>query len=111
MSTYELGDGHKQFCGADGSVVIVLAGEIDAFTGAEFATLLEELAGSGSGDIVIDLAGVVFLDSWVIGRLLDAERSLARAGRRLVIDSPSMPIYRLFEMIGLGRQLIIDRRG
>lgn len=89
---------------ADG---FALAGEIDAHTAPELARHLDPLP-DGDGDIVLDVAGIEFIDSSGLRVLVEANQRAAAAGRRLVIRTPSAAVTRLLEISGLTEHLAID---
>ena len=65
--------------GVDGAdhATLTLRGEVDLATKATFVAALEKVADGGARTIVLDLAGVPFLDSSGLGAIVDA----VRAGR------------------------------
>jgi anti-sigma B factor antagonist len=77
-----------------------LVGEIDAATTPELIAELDPLPGA-AGDIVIDLAGVSFIDSSGLRALIDAHQRALRCGRRVVMARPSAVVRRLFDIAGL----------
>src|SRR4051812_50122272 len=60
-------------------VVVVVEGEHDIYTAPTLRERLEEALGRGGG-IVVDLTGAPFVDSSVLGALLDARRRAIEAG-------------------------------
>src|SRR3712207_8899340 len=60
-------------------VVVVVEGEHDIYTAPTLRERLEEALGRGGG-IVVDLTGATFVDSSVLGALLDARRRALEAG-------------------------------
>jgi anti-sigma B factor antagonist len=85
---------------------VVLSGEIDAHTAPTLAGWLAPLQGAGT-DVLIDLAGVDFIDSSGLGVLIDAHRRAVDAGRRLVLERPSPAVVRLIEISGLRDHLTL----
>lgn len=86
---------------------LVLAGEIDAHTAPSLVDHLDPLP-DGTGDVVLDIAGVDFMDSSGLRVLIEAHDRARAAGRRLVLRSPSGVVRRLFEVSGLSEHLVID---
>lgn len=81
--------------------LVIAAGELD-LRGAP--VLREALAGplrDGRGPVLLELAGVHFIDSSGLATLLCALGRLTRIGRRLVLVAPSAPVRRLLGAIGL----------
>lgn len=86
---------------------LVLVGEIDAHTAPVLLEHLDPLP-LGDGDIVLDIAGVDFMDSSALRVLIEAHDRATAAHRRLVLHSPSTAVRRLFEVSGLAEHLVID---
>lgn len=55
----------------------------------------------GSGDFVVDLTDVTFVDSTGIGALVTLSQALEDAGGRLIVQDPSRPVRRILEVSGL----------
>jgi anti-sigma B factor antagonist len=85
---------------------LVLVGEIDAHTAPELAARLDPLPGDGA-DVVLDVAGIEFIDSSGLRVLIEAHQRAIAAGRRLVIRQPSASVRRLFEISGLTGHLVV----
>ncbi len=91
----ELGE-HLVISQNDGALVV--SGELDAHTAPQLA----EAIGNVSGDaIVVDMAGVEFVDSSGLRALIDAHQAAEAADRRLVIREPSSSVQRLFDISGV----------
>lgn len=84
---------------ADGERLVVV-GEIDASTSRQLADHLDPLPGS-SGEVVLDMSDVSFVDSSGLRVLIDAHQRADRAGRSLVIVEPSHVVRRLLDISGL----------
>src|SRR4051812_49489060 len=61
-------------------VVVVVEGEHDIYTAPTLRERLDEALGRGGG-IVVDLTGATFVDSSVLGALLDAAGGRSRRAR------------------------------
>lgn len=85
---------------------LVLVGEIDAHTAPVLLAHLDPLP-AGNGDVVLDIAGVDFMDSSALRVLIEAHDRAGAAGRRLVLRSPSAAVRRLFEVSGLSEHLLV----
>jgi anti-sigma B factor antagonist len=101
--------------GTDGSLRITasasglhLRGEIDAHSVTVLAPHLDPLPGS-SGDVVIDLSAVGFVDSSGLRVLVEAHQRAEAEARRLVLSGPSRPVMRLLEISGLMDYLNVER--
>ena len=65
-------------------VVVVVEGEHDIYTAPTLRERLDEAIGRGGG-VVVDLTGATFVDSSVLGALLDARRRALEAGQGFVV--------------------------
>jgi anti-sigma B factor antagonist len=83
----------------DGDRSLVLRGELDMASEPEVRTLVEQIIVT-DGILVLDMAGVTFLDSTGARVLIDAALSLRGRGS-VVIRSPSHSVVRVFELFGL----------
>jgi anti-sigma B factor antagonist len=84
-----------------GAVVLDIDGEFDMDEVATFRSCVDEIITSSDCAVVVDLAGVTFIDSSAISALLNAGRCLAGEGRELRLQHLSAPIARIFELAGL----------
>lgn len=81
-------------------LVVAATGELDA---ASAATLSDALAGSHerAGSVVLDLAGVTFIDSSGLRVIAAAHVAASEGGSSFRIVGPSDRVRRIFEMTGL----------
>jgi len=83
----------------DSPRTFVLSGEIDSHTAP---TLDQHLEAIGTDDdVVLDVAGVEFVDSSGLRVVIAWHQRLDEVGNRLVLRSPSQPLVRLLEITGL----------
>jgi anti-sigma B factor antagonist len=87
---------------AEDVVVVVVEGEHDIYTAPTLRDRLDEAIGRGGG-IVVDLTGATFVDSSVLGALLDA--------RRRALDAQQGFVVCLGEAVEPGVQRILDITG
>jgi anti-sigma B factor antagonist len=88
---------------ADDVVVVVVEGEHDIYTAPTLRERLDEAIGRGAG-IVVDLTGATFVDSSVLGALLDARRRALDAGQGFVVsvgDTVEPGVQRILDITGL----------
>jgi anti-anti-sigma factor len=83
-------------------VVLILGGALDLATVPLLQDQLDH-AMRGSAVVVIDLVGLMFIDSDGLRLLVRAEQELCASGGQLVLLGGSCAVYRVFELIGLGR--------
>lgn len=84
-------------------VVVVVEGEHDIYTAPTLRERLDEALGRGGG-IVVDLTAATFVDSSVLGALLDARRRALEAGQGYVVcvgDSVEPGVQRILDITGL----------
>jgi anti-sigma B factor antagonist len=87
----------------DGHIVLRLSGELDMSAKWLFQERLTDVIEANDDDgILVDLAGVSFIDSTALAVLIRAHQQLDAAGRKLLIARPSRPVVRVFEVAGLG---------
>lgn len=82
---------------------VVVRGELDIHTAPELRQQLLRLAGQGVSHLVVDVAGVTFIDSTALGVLIGALKRLRQAGGDLVLQSPSSGVRMVLEMTGLNQ--------
>jgi anti-sigma B factor antagonist len=92
----------------EGVAVVVATGELDVATAPR---LLDEVrranADGPPGPVVLDAAGVGFMDSSGLRALLDAERAAHEAGRPFAIARPSAGVRRVLELVDLIDQMSV----
>lgn len=76
-------------------------GEVDISSADTLEQRIGQLRNGDVSELVIDLAGVPFMDSSGLRILLKAHSELQEAGGRLVIARPSTAVARLLEVSGL----------
>jgi len=91
----------------DGSAMVVrLRGELDlANVDRVREALLETAAGDGIDRLVLDLSKVAFVDSTVLGMLVEVRRALG--DRPLALVAPGAEVVRALEVTGLIRHLAV----
>lgn len=84
-------------------VVVVVRGEHDIYTVPTLRERLDDALERGGG-IVVDLTGATFVDSSVLGALLDARRRAHEAGQGFVVcvgDQVEPGVRRILDITGL----------
>ena len=82
-----------------------LAGEIDAHSAPMVSERVESAHGS---KLVLDLAGVTFMDSSGLRVIVQLHQQAQAGGPQLVITHASRPVIRLFDIAGLSDLLQAD---
>jgi len=90
--------------------VLWLVGDVDLDTAPELRWGLLEALTTGSSDLVIDASGVRFMAACGVGALMTAQRCAQLSGRSVRLRSPSPPVRRLWEVLGIDAELPIEPR-
>ncbi len=91
-----------------GLAVVTVVGEIDIATAALLRALVDEAIEVGAARVVVDMAGINFLDASGLSVLASAAKRLHTAGRRLEVRAVTARIYRLFAITGLVDELGVE---
>ena len=84
---------------------VVVSGELDLATVPQLSATVAEHHGAGL--LVLDLTAVTFIDSTGVRVLIQADRSCARSGSRLVVLAGDGPVRRLLELCKLDGRLAL----
>ena len=89
-----------------GCVVVALRGELDVCTAADGLSALTAPAAAGAR-VVVDLAGLAFMDCYSLGKLMAARAQARRAGGDLVLAGPQPIVLRLLALCdAAGHELV-----
>jgi anti-anti-sigma factor len=91
----------------DGYAIVTVRGDIDCETAGQLWQYLSYLIGQGHHHIVLDLRGMVLIDSAGVEVLARVSAWTRRKGGELVLQSVSPD---LAEQLALGRQAEVHRR-
>jgi anti-sigma B factor antagonist len=97
-----------QSASQDGKLMVSVAGELDIVSAPELQEVLEAAQSSGAPNLVVDLAGLQFIDSTGLRVLLAAKRDADRGGGSLRILNPRAEVRRLLEIAGVLTLLSAD---
>jgi anti-sigma B factor antagonist len=81
--------------------IVSVDGEIHVSTAPEFSGALSATIESGRIHLVLDLSGVMLIDSTGLSVLLNALRRVTRAGGRMALVCSNPTVLRLFEITRL----------
>ncbi|HEU4848033.1 MAG: STAS domain-containing protein [Rubrobacteraceae bacterium] len=84
---------------AEAYSVISVRGEVDLHTAPKVQYAIERAA-STDGAVVLDMAGVAFMDSTALSALVRAKDALHEQGISLRLAAPSKPVERIFSVTG-----------
>lgn len=83
--------------------VVHLVGEIDLQTSPELRTTLLQWVERRPRRLILDLAGVSYVDSSGVGTFVDLKRKLERVGGRVVLVGLQQRVRSVFEITRLDR--------
>jgi anti-sigma B factor antagonist len=95
-------DAGSRDCG--GHVVVALHGELDVVDAASVAAALETVV-RREPRIIVDLAGLEFIDCGGLAALAGARKHAQRAGGDLVLAAPHERILRILALVGPAHDL------
>ena len=90
----------------DGATIVRLAGELDLYNAHEVREALLACCAEEPEQLVVDLAEVRFVDSTMLGVLIEARSRLADK-QAFLLASPGVETRRALEVSGLDRQFAI----
>jgi anti-sigma B factor antagonist len=89
------------------SCTIEARGEIDIYTGERLRDVLRDALATRPDQIVIDMAGVTFIDSSGLGVVIGAFKRAQDGGIGLALRAPTGRVLRVLELSGLHHALKI----
>ena len=90
----------------NGAVVIHLVGELDLYNAPEMRSALLELCSEQPERLVVDLAGVDFVDSTALGVLIEARTKLEKR-QSFLLAAPGLETHRALTISGLDQHLAV----
>lgn len=91
--------------GSEEQTVLRPEGEIDVATAPELRQNLIDAINGGATRVVVDMAGVTFIDSTGLGVLVGAMKRATSRGGEVVVERVPPAIRRVFEVTGLDRAI------
>ena len=92
----------------DGTALVELVGELEVVSVEEFSVRMADLDGGGRSHVVIDVAGITFIDSSGINALVQAMRAVEARGGTAVVSSPSTVAQRVFAITRLAEIVSVE---
>jgi anti-sigma B factor antagonist len=89
-------------------VCIVLIGEIDAASAPPLQRRLDEVIGSATGAVALDMSGISFIDSTGIRVLITLHRFLSTQRRSFALRAVSAQTRKVLDLAGLTSMLGVD---
>jgi anti-sigma B factor antagonist len=99
---------HVDVSHTDRQVVVTLRGDVDVYSSAQLRDELTALIDAEGGSIVVDLAGLDFLDSTGLGVLVGAQKRVVQGGGQLVLRAPRPGARKVFEITGLDKIFVVE---
>jgi anti-sigma B factor antagonist len=91
------------------ALVLSLAGELDLYSAPALREALRRAVERSPKRLVVDLAEVTFVDSTILGALVEA-RSQLGGGDAFVLAAPGLEVRRALEISGLDRHFAVHDR-
>jgi anti-sigma B factor antagonist len=89
------------------AVTLALSGELDLVSSPALSRAIDDLAGSDLELLIVDLRGLVFMDSTGLHALIRAQNQVQESGRRFALVRGPEQVQRLFDLTGLTDALTI----
>jgi anti-sigma B factor antagonist len=89
----------------EGTYVVSVYGELDLHSVGSLEAEFDAAVARGAQRLVVDLAGVSFMDSTALGAIVAAHRNLRAAAGEFSIVSDDPRVVRVFQITGLDRTL------
>lgn len=88
-----------------GWTVITVAGEVDVVAAPQLRSEIVRVVTDGATDLILDLSGVVFIDSFGLGVLVGAVKRVQSHSGRLRVVVGEARVMAVLELTGLDRVL------
>lgn len=86
-------------------VILVLVGELDPHTAPILRSSVDDAVSDATTTLVLDVAGLQFIDSSGLRVIISAHKVMADKGGRLVLRAPTENTRRLLEITGLAEHV------
>lgn len=87
---------------SNGTLYVVLSGELDEYSASHTKITLDDIFSGGEfGQIIIDLSELDFMDSTGIGVLIGRYKKMKNRNIPIYICNPSRQAEKIFKMTGL----------
>lgn len=90
----------------DGATIVHLAGELDLYNAQAVREALIECCDESPDRLIVDLAGVKFIDSTALGVLIEARTRLTNR-RGFLLAAPGLETRRALEISGLDKHFAV----
>jgi anti-anti-sigma factor len=89
-------------------LTLFVTGELDIASGPALEHAVARVLDGQGEDFRLDLSALVFMDSTGARSLLRVHNRLEALGRRLVLVSPTPPVRRVLELLGLDKLIDVE---
>lgn len=90
------------------TVTLAVTGEVDVSNASELRAQADAVLADGfTGELVVDLSGVPYIDSTGIGVLVGAAHRAQEAGASLAVANPQKNVERVLGLLGVSADLNI----
>lgn len=90
------------------TVILAVTGEVDVSNASELRAQADAVLADGfTGELVVDLSGVPYIDSTGIGVLVGAAHRAQEAGASLAVANPQKNVERVLGLLGVSADLNI----
>jgi anti-anti-sigma factor len=89
-------------------LTLFVTGELDIASGPVLEHAVARVLDGQGEDFRLDLSALVFMDSTGARSLLRVHNRLEALGRRLVLVSPTPPVRRVLELLGLDKLIDVE---
>jgi len=91
------------------TTVVEISGRLHLGNSLSYAeTFIKRLIAEGSRKLVIDIAGLEFIDSAGVGMLISCSGDMDQAGGLLRISGAGGPVLKTFEVVHMDRIVALD---
>ena len=90
------------------SVLVAVAGELDAHSAGSLDQLAAELTADGYVHFTLELSQTTFIDSSGLRSLVGLQNKLRDLAGELVLQAPTDPVTRLLGITGLGAHFTVN---
>ena len=97
-----------RFALGDGSAVLYVAGELDVSSAPALQHAVARSLDGQGGAFRLDVRGLRFMDSSGAKALVHAHNRVESLGRHFVVVSPTRPVRRVLDVLGLDQVLDIE---
>jgi anti-sigma B factor antagonist len=92
--------------------ILILNGEVDAYTAANLKKEILELTDSAKANpLVLEMSRVSYMDSTGIGVIIAGYKSAKKNGGTLIVQGLSSRVKRLFDITGLSEIVEVKKLG